>query len=235
MRSNHWPLENDADLPGTVWPWSATFGWEGLVGDETRLLGVSRNMARKYDMTRRAVRQQETHNRILEAIFEVIEEVGIERTTISAIANQASVERLTVYRHFPNDQLLMEAAGEWFQQQHPLPNPDAWKKISDPRERLRTALLEVAAYNRKTAKYMPHLLYQARMDPKVDAWLEANRDFQKKATRILSDGWGRSTKEIKASVAHGLDFNTWNQLAGQGPLNDAAFAEVISAMVAAQA
>ena len=51
-------------------------------------------MTRKYDMTRRAKRQEETRRRIVEAAVELHQTVGMARTTISAIAEKAGVERL---------------------------------------------------------------------------------------------------------------------------------------------
>ena len=54
-------------------------------------------MARKYEMKRRAERQEETRQRITEATVELHEALGPAKTTISAIAEKAGVQRLTVY------------------------------------------------------------------------------------------------------------------------------------------
>ena len=55
-------------------------------------------MARKYEMKQRARRQEETRRRITEATVELHEALGPAKTTISAIAERARVQRLTVYK-----------------------------------------------------------------------------------------------------------------------------------------
>src|SRR5918998_2099209 len=55
-------------------------------------------MARKYEMKRRARRQEETRRRITEAAVELHQALGPANTTISAIAERARVQRLTVYK-----------------------------------------------------------------------------------------------------------------------------------------
>ena len=59
------------------------------------------DMTRKYELRQRAQSQAETRQRIVEATVELHDSVGPARTTISAIAERAGVQRLTVYRHFP--------------------------------------------------------------------------------------------------------------------------------------
>ena len=54
-------------------------------------------MTRKYEMKRRARRQEETRQRITEATVELHQALGPAKTTISAIAERAGVQRLTVY------------------------------------------------------------------------------------------------------------------------------------------
>jgi AcrR family transcriptional regulator len=64
---------------------------------------------RKYELKRRAVHQERTRQRIVEAALELHGTVGPARTTISAIAERAGVRRMTVYRHFPDERALFEA------------------------------------------------------------------------------------------------------------------------------
>ena len=45
----------------------------------------------------------ETHLRITEAAIELHGTVGPSRTTLSAVAKRAGVERRTLYRHFPTE------------------------------------------------------------------------------------------------------------------------------------
>ena len=59
---------------------------------------------RPYTKTRRAELEQQTRERITEAAVELHGSLGPARTTISAIAQRADVQRATVYRHFPDEE-----------------------------------------------------------------------------------------------------------------------------------
>src|ERR671915_1215643 len=102
-------------------------------------------MTRKYEMKRRARRQEETRRRIIEATVELHQTVGMARTTISAIAEKAGVQRLTVYRHFPDERALFHACTGHWRAANPPPEPGPWSQIADPHERLGMALAEVYA------------------------------------------------------------------------------------------
>ena len=56
---------------------------------------------RQYKQKARAEQAQETRQLIVEATVMLHEELGPAQTSIKAIAEQAGVQRLTVYRHFP--------------------------------------------------------------------------------------------------------------------------------------
>ena len=66
-------------------------------------------MKRRYELKERARRQAETRQRIVDAAVELHTSVGPARTTISAIAERAGVERHTVYAHFPDEPTLFRA------------------------------------------------------------------------------------------------------------------------------
>src|SRR4051795_10013419 len=96
---------------------------------------------RKYEQKRRAEQQAETRRRIVEAMVALHGEVGPARTTISAVAERAGVERLTVYRHFADDTAMFQACSAHFAAEVAPPDPAAWTGVREPAERLRAALL----------------------------------------------------------------------------------------------
>src|SRR5690349_19573030 len=101
---------------------------------------------RRYRKRRRAEHELETRRRITEATMKLHGTVGPARTTVSAIADEAGVQRATVYRHFPDDQSLFDACTAHFYGLHPRPDPDEWATIADPDERLRKALADLYAW-----------------------------------------------------------------------------------------
>src|ERR671924_105400 len=98
-----------------------------------------------YELKRRAERMRETRDQIAKATAELHGILGPARTTVTAIAERAGVDRVTVYRHFPNDLSLYRACLEHMRKVTPWPDPAGWE-ARDPLERLRVALSDVYAY-----------------------------------------------------------------------------------------
>ena len=68
-----------------------------------------KSASRKYRLGRRQAVLDETRERIAAAAFALHGEVGPARTTISAVAERAGVQRPTVYAHLPDQLLLFKA------------------------------------------------------------------------------------------------------------------------------
>src|SRR5712691_6671868 len=94
---------------------------------------------RRYRQLRRAELEAQTRLRITEAAMKLHGTVGPLRTTVTAVAEQAGVQRGTVYRHFPDEDALFAACSTHWLSLNPTPNPDAWAGIADPSKRLRRA------------------------------------------------------------------------------------------------
>src|SRR5215210_5297504 len=103
---------------------------------------------RVYTKRRRAQLEEDTRRRITAATVELHREVGPANTTISAVAERAGVQRLTVYRHFPDERALLGACSAHWRAGHPAPDPSPWPPIEDPEDRLRTAIAAFYAYYR---------------------------------------------------------------------------------------
>src|SRR3954454_14292918 len=77
---------------------------------------------RKYEQRKRAEDVAATRQRITEATVELHGSVCASRTTVSAVAGRAPVQRHTVYRHFPTEQDLFTSCSTHFAQVEPLPD-----------------------------------------------------------------------------------------------------------------
>lgn len=191
-------------------------------------------MTRKYDMKRRARRQEETRRRIVEATVELHKTVGTARTTISAIAEKAGVQRLTVYRHFPDERALFSACTGHWRAANPLPDPASWTQVIDPEERLRVALSEVYAYHRRTEPMIANVIRDAQVHPLTREVAEPYFRHWERMRYVLATGWGVEDEHLAlllAALAHALDFQTWRSLARQQGLNDEQAAELMVGMV----
>jgi AcrR family transcriptional regulator len=187
-------------------------------------------MPRKYEQTRRAGSQAETRRRIVDATVALHEELGPARTTISAIAERAGVQRLTVYRHFPDERSLYEACGGQWMAEHPLPDPAPWSAIEDPAERLELALGEIYARFRATESMTANVRRDLPELPELQEVAAPMVQYWSAVRELLERGWearGRRRERLCAVIAHALDFGTWRSLAREGGLEDAEVAELM--------
>jgi AcrR family transcriptional regulator len=171
---------------------------------------------RKYELKKRAERQRETRRRIVETTVELHRTRGPANTTISEIARRAGVNRLTVYNHFPDVTDLLKACSKSWTERHPAPDPTPWARISDPQERLRTALADVYSFYARTEPMRANVLRDAQTMPELDALLEGSVVPYLEALRdLLAEGWEVSDKNrrrLLATLALALDFHTWRSL-----------------------
>jgi len=193
----------------------------------------------KYELKRRAERQEETRLRIARAAVELHGTVGPSKTTVGALAEKAGVTRPTVYSHFPDELSLFKACSSLFLSEEPPPDPEAWCNIAEPEERLRAALAEVYAYYRRTERLLFNVLRDAEGDTKVNA---AVREVHKpvvvhweRMKEILTRAWEVSEETpqqlLRSVIGVALDFQTWRTMVrGQG-LTDAQAVDLMVRMV----
>ena len=168
-------------------------------------------MKRRYELKERARRQAETRQRIVEAAVALHTSLGPARTTISGIAEEAAVERHTVYAHFPDERTLFRACSAHWRAQHLIPDFASLAKIEDPERRLRRALTEMYAWYESVE---PHLALFVRDAPLVAAGAETLAETTAKigafADSVARD-WPRR-KAVRAAIGHALEFETWRSL-----------------------
>ena len=99
-------------------------------------------------MKRRAESVDQTRLRITEAAVRLHTTVGPSNTTISTVAEEAGVTRLTVYRHFRDQDELFDACRRHWYVQNPLPATAAWRSIPVLEDRARRAFSELYAWYR---------------------------------------------------------------------------------------
>lgn len=188
-------------------------------------------MTRKYELKQRAKSQAETRQRIVEATVELHDSVGPARTTISAVAERAGVQRLTVYRHFPDERSLFRAcAGQWAAE-NPLPDPYAWAAVDDPEERLRIALGEIYSFYRTTEKMTANLLRDLPESPLLREVATPFTQYWETVRIVLDRGWkmrGHRRKLVRAVIGHAVEFETWRSLARHQALEDVEAAEIMA-------
>jgi AcrR family transcriptional regulator len=193
-------------------------------------------MPRKYEMKRRAERMRETRRRIAEAAVELHRTVGPARTTVSAIAEKAGVQRHTYYAHFPELKVLYQACTAHHLERNPLPDPSRWAEITGPEERLRRALSEVYAWYGYGGNEA--LLTNVLRDTPLDPVLQENNVFLFRVWEAMRDtiadafeASGERHEALLGAIALALDLQTWRTLVRQQGLGDDRAIELMVGMV----
>ena len=172
-------------------------------------------MGRKYQLKKRAERQEETRRRIVEAAIDLHGTIGPARTTVSAIAERAGVQRHTYYRHFPDDRSLFTACSGLYTERNPPPDPERWREIRDPDERLGRALRDLYTYYAANEPMFSNVMRDAEVHPLT---AEANLARFAPVVAAMRDvlGAGRRSKRALALIDLAIAFPTWRMLAASG-------------------
>ncbi|MGH3734895.1 MAG: TetR/AcrR family transcriptional regulator [Micromonosporaceae bacterium] len=181
-------------------------------------------------MRKRAEQVDETRQRIVDAAVHLHGTVGPAETTIAGIAEQAGVTRLTVYRHFPDDEALFAVcSAQWLSQQN-LPDPDVWAQLADPEERLRAGLTDLYRFYRE-GQSMLTMVYRD-LDALPAKLRQPVIDTDRRHRDVLLGGFGTggaTRRRLRAVLGHAVAFDTWRSLCVEHGLSQQ---DAVKAMVA---
>jgi AcrR family transcriptional regulator len=182
---------------------------------------VSREITskRKYELKKRAEQMDETRLRITEAAIELHGTVGPSRTTLSAVAERAGVERRTLYRHFPTEADLFAACSTHYFTANPWPDLGNWRAIRDPEQRLERALDELYAYYERTDPMLSNALRDAELVDSARDAVAPLHAYLDEAAEVLTIGRqvrGRRRQLVRGALRHALAFSTWHSLTAHG-------------------
>lgn len=188
-------------------------------------------MARTYTLKRRATRQDEMRQRIVDAAVVLKQTKNPNDISMANVAEQAGVARVTVYRHFRDLDALKRACSRRFFGAHPPPDPSRWAAIANPHARLREGLAEAHAYHRRTERMMAKI--------QVDGSDAEVRDPYRRLWRagggVLAAPFGltgEAALRLRAAVDLGLSFEAWRVLVREEGLNDEQALDLVLRMCA---
>ena len=177
---------------------------------------------RKYNKTVRAEKEDGTRQKIVEAAMNLHGEIGPERTTISAIADRAGVQRLTVYRHFPEENELLGACSSHWLSLNPPPDPVSWRESVAPVDWGLAILSMLYHYYGETA-YMWDHCYRDRESVAAlhgqMAGFDAYLDMLSADVLASQPAERRTGKMCHAVARHAVQFATWQSLSQTGVEN----------------
>ncbi|CAN5870673.1 hypothetical protein BH23ACT4_BH23ACT4_16730 [soil metagenome] len=164
-------------------------------------------------MRKRAEQVEATKLRITEAAMRLHTTIGPSKTTISGVAEEAGVTRLTVYRHFPSEEELFLTCSSHWATLHPGPDPRRWLDTEDLADRVRQAISETYRFYAENHRDLHPILRDFEAMPP---------DFQQTMSTQLAEMGealvkgtgirGRRREALKAGGHLVLSFSTWRSL-----------------------
>jgi len=189
-----------------------------------------KTMPRSYTLKRRAEKQADTRRRIVEAAVDLHGTVGPGLTTLSMIAERAGVQRHTLYAHFPDERSLYLACSALHMEREPMPDPEPWRAIADPAERLRTGLQALYGWYGRNATLAGCVLRDAEYHPLTREIAQMRLGPVMAAYgAILGSGLAAAQRPM---LHLALSFYTWRNLVQEAGLAEAAAAEAMTRAVA---
>ncbi len=169
---------------------------------------------RAYRMDKRAQDVASTRQDIVEAAVRLHGSVGPAATSVSAVAQEAGVTRLTVYRHFPDAEALFAACSAHWGSGQTYPDVPAWLQVSDPVERLHVGLTDLYRFY---GDGEPMLTLVHRDREAVPATIRARNDAAAVAQReallaAFTTVRGARRRRLQAVLGHAVSFWTWRSL-----------------------
>ena len=165
---------------------------------------------RSYTKVLRAAAEEATRQRIVEALVSLHEQVGPARTTVSAVAERAGVERLTVYRHFPDEPSMIRACSAHWAALHPLPSLPSLE--GEPLTVSRKAIVRLYGWFRENAAMLTQVSADAlKITAVAESLGPVDAEFARLAVR-LDSLWPTRSSRRAATIRHVLQFSTWRSL-----------------------
>nr|CEL13157.1 transcriptional regulator, TetR family [Kibdelosporangium sp. MJ126-NF4]CTQ98845.1 transcriptional regulator, TetR family [Kibdelosporangium sp. MJ126-NF4] len=164
-------------------------------------------------MRKRADDVADTRQRIVDAAVRLHGTIGPAATTISALAEEAGVTRVTVYRHFPDDDGLYAACSAHWAASQVLPDPEAWRRVADPARRVHTGLSDLYRFYREGEP----MLTKVRRD-RTALPTELRQQIHRTDVRyrdVLLEPFpsaGARLIRVRACLGHAVSFWTWRSL-----------------------
>lgn len=156
--------------------------------------------------------------------------LGPARTSISAIAERAGVERHTVYAHFNDEEALFQACSTHWRAAHPLPDPGQWATIDDPAAQLRAALRALYEWYELVEDDLAILVRDSTVHGLTGELQHERTRALEHVQATLHRRWPRR-KAVRAALGHALEFETWRSLVQRNGLTQTQAVDAMLSLV----
>lgn len=187
-------------------------------------------------MRERAEQAEATRRRIVEATVHLHGTVGLAAATVTAIAAEAGVTRLTVYRHFPDITQLFAACNAHWSGQQVQPDVGAWLKLTDPGDRVRFGLADLYRFYRSGEAMLTNVHRDWEVVP--DGVRRGVEAIDVRLREVLLQAFaarGDRRRRLRAVVGHAVRFTTWRSLCIEQGLSDSEAVDAMTTLILAAA
>ena len=195
---------------------------------------MSEHRARAYRKRRRAEMEAATRERITEATVELHGTIGPARTTVSAIAERAGVQRATVYRHFPDQASLFVACTQHWRDRNPAPDLSAGPRSVRPRNASGSPwrALRLVRAHRADGRAGPAGRRGAAR-PCGPPSSRCRATSRRRSTCCCRGGGSAAPRRrrLRAAIGHAVAFETWRSLVRRQGLSDAEAVDLMATLV----
>lgn len=183
-------------------------------------------------MRERADRAEATRRRIVEATVRLHSTIGLAAATVTAIAAEAGVTRLTVYRHFPDVTQLFAACNEHWSAQQLRPDVTGWRRVADPADRFRFGLADLYRFYRGGEAMLTNVHRDWEVIP--EELRRGVTDIDLLLREVLLQPFGArggGRRRLRAVIGHAVSFTTWRSLCVEQGLTDSEAVEAMTALI----
>lgn len=187
----------------------------------SNLSNRSTGRSRPYHSTLRQKQAAATRELILQALVQQLAEEGLQDFSIADAAQRAGVATRTIYRYFPNREVLLDAVGEWVDQQlGDLPYPTTPMEVAD--------LAEQAFPQFEQQAVLVQALLASELGKSVRSRLRSKRrqSVETALSSLASDL--DSAKAVRAVIGHLVTAETWKHLRDEFGVSGDASAKAVA-------
>jgi AcrR family transcriptional regulator len=185
-------------------------------------------------MDKRARDVATTRQDIVEAAVRLHGSVGPAATTVSAVAEEAGVTRLTVYRHFPDTEALFAACSAHWGSSQTYPDVAAWLDVDDPADRLRFGLADLYRFYAEGEPMLTRIHRDVAALPATIKQRNAAADEAQLAALLAAFTAVRGAarrRRLTAVLRHAMSFWTWRSLCLDGGLTQREAVDAMTTLV----
>jgi AcrR family transcriptional regulator len=138
---------------------------------------------------------------------------------MSAIAERAGVQRLTLYRHFADEAAMLAACTAHWGAEHPFPDAALWDGIKDPTTRAAAALTAHYDYYAGTRRMWSVAYRDVGLVKPIQPVLAQVDEHLCETAGSLAAAFrakGVVSRRLAATLRHALAYSTWASLEDLG-------------------